>query len=155
MDANHNLAALSAVTLVPGGLYLGAAEPNSSVQLASAVATENWSAERVQELRAAGHPVLVDVTAAWCITCKVNKTVAFDSEPVRQSARRTGTRILKADWTRPDARIEQLLSDHGRSGVPFYLLYAPDGREIELPQILSPSIVAAALQSAAKKEKLK
>ena len=73
------------------------------------------------------------------------------SAVLRAEGNRTA-RILKADWTQPDARIEQFLSDHGRSGVPFYLLYAPDGREIELPQILSPQIVAAALDSASGKE---
>lgn len=150
--ARWRLAAfLAAVTLVPGGLLLGLTGP-AAAALASGTPAENWTPRRVQALRGEGHPVLVDVTAAWCITCKVNETVALDSATVRQAMRRTGARILKADWTQPDARIEQFLSDHGRSGVPFYLLYAPDGREIELPQILSPQIVAAALNAASGKE---
>lgn len=148
----HLAAFLAAATLIPGGLLLGLGGPVAVAASASGTPAENWTPRRVQALRTKGHPVLVDVTAAWCITCKVNESVALNSDAVRRAMQRTGTRILKADWTQPDARIERFLSEHGRSGVPFYLLYAPDGREIELPQILSPHLVAAALDSASGKE---
>ncbi len=32
---------------------------------------------------------------------------------------------MKADWTNRDDAIARYLADHGRYGIPFYLLYRP------------------------------
>ncbi len=143
-------AALVTVTAIPGGLVLAVASP---APVTAATTGERWSSARIAALRAEGRPVLLDVTAAWCITCKVNERVALNSEEVRRAMARTGARVVTADWTRSDPAITRLLADHGRSGVPFYLLYTPDGREIELPQILTPRVVARAIDGALSKEK--
>lgn len=143
-------AAAALVAVAPAGLANGlSGKPASQVAIAE---DERWTPERVRQLQAEGRPVLVDVTAAWCVTCQVNQAAALDHPDVRAALQRTGGRILKADWTRPDPAIEQLLAEHGRSGVPFYLLHAADGRVIELPQILTPQIVAQALARAQHKE---
>ena len=139
---------LAASTLVPGGVLPSLSGSVAARDGASDATAERWSAAKVLRLRQEGHPVLVDVSAAWCITCKVNEAVALNTPAVRQTLQKTEARILKADWTRPNAEIERLLSAHGRSGVPFYLVYAPDGREIQMPQVLTPQIISAALESA-------
>src|SRR5262249_58137404 len=36
-----------------------------------------FSQARLDTLRAEGRPVFIDVTAAWCITCKVNERIAL------------------------------------------------------------------------------
>jgi len=59
---------------------------------------------------------------------------------------------MRADWTRPDATIAKFLSDHGRYGIPFNIVYgpgAPDG--IALPELLSDGVVLEALGKAAGK----
>ncbi|UXH78439.1 protein-disulfide reductase DsbD family protein [Roseateles amylovorans] len=109
---------------------------------------EPYSPERLTELRAQGKPVFVNLTASWCITCLVNEKVALSTPEVRQAFQNTGVTYLKGDWTRQDPRITELLSRHGRSGVPLYLYYPAgtgDNAQV-LPQILTPGIVTSALQ---------
>jgi len=96
-------------------------------------------------LRAAG-PVFVNLTAAWCITCKVNEAVALNHEAVRSAFEAKNVEYLKGDWTNQDAEISRLLEAYGRSGVPLYLLYAGATGEAQvLPQILTQGIVIDAI----------
>jgi thiol:disulfide interchange protein/DsbC/DsbD-like thiol-disulfide interchange protein len=108
-----------------------------------------WSPETVASLRGQGHPVFVDFTAAWCVTCQVNERTALAQPSVKAAFERTGAVYLKADWTRRDARIAKALSDQGRSGVPLYLVYdVRGGAPVVLPQLLTPGAVNAALLAA-------
>jgi thiol:disulfide interchange protein DsbD len=96
--------------------------------------------------------VLVNFTAAWCVTCQVNERLAFSSGEVAAAFRRTGATYLVADWTRRDGVIAKALADQGRIGVPLYLVYGSGAAEPKvLPQLLTPALVAQALDAAAKK----
>ena len=107
-----------------------------------------WSEERVQELNAAGRPVFVNFTAAWCITCKVNEQLALSTDNTRQLFEARSVAYLVADWTRRDPAISQHLERYGRSGVPLYLLYSPTaGQPLVLPQLLTEGIVAEAIHA--------
>ncbi len=108
---------------------------------------EPFSAARLAELRAAGTPVFVNVTAAWCLTCLVNERVALRSGAVTEAFARKGVVRLKADWTRRDPAITQVLGAFGRNGVPLYLLYPASAAEpTVLPQILSEGVVVEATE---------
>ena len=107
-----------------------------------------WSEELVQELNAAGRPVFVNFTAAWCITCKVNEQLALSTDNTRQLFETRSVAYLVADWTRRDPAISQQLERYGRSGVPLYLLYSPTtGQPQVLPQLLTEGIVAEAIHA--------
>ena len=107
-----------------------------------------WSETRVRELTAAGRPVFVNFTAAWCITCQVNERVALATENTRRLFADRAVAYLVADWTRRDPAITRQLERHGRSGVPLYLWYAPGSETpVVLPPLLTEGIVAEALQS--------
>ncbi|MFT4090741.1 MAG: protein-disulfide reductase DsbD family protein [Asticcacaulis sp.] len=109
---------------------------------------EVFSPARIAELRAANRPVLVNMTAAWCVTCKVNERVVFASKAFQDSLEATGTVYMVGDWTNRDAAISQYLSQNGRSGVPLYVYYGPDNAEpIILDQLLSTHSVVRTLQS--------
>lgn len=108
---------------------------------------EDWTPARLVELRAAGQPVLVNMTAAWCITCLANERVALSSPAFRRALETHGVRYLKGDWTRRDAAITAYLESFGRSGVPLYVLYPGADREpVVLPQLLTVEIVQRALE---------
>ncbi len=114
------------------------------------VNTQAWSTEKVNELRADGQAVFVDFTAAWCVTCKVNKRLVLDQPEVQQLFTDTNTAFLVADWTNKNDMIAQELTRHGRSGVPLYLLFAPGHNDVSpviLPQILSKGVLEDAIAS--------
>jgi suppressor for copper-sensitivity B len=97
-----------------------------------------------------GHVVLVDVTADWCLTCKVNERLVLESGAVRARLGASGVVAMRADWTRPDARIAEYLHRFGRYGVPFNAVYGPGAPAgLALPEILSADGVTAALRQAA------
>src|SRR6185312_15300079 len=106
---------------------------------------------RLSELRARGTPVLVDLTAAWCVTCKVNEIGALTDPGVVKAFRETGTAYMVGDWTRQDARISHYLALYGRSGVPLYVYYgAHKAAPRVLPQLLRAGEVIQVLRDGAK-----
>jgi thiol:disulfide interchange protein DsbD len=106
------------------------------------IAWQPWSPERLAELRAAGTPVFVDFTAAWCVTCQVNKRVALNREEVVKALADRGVVALKADWTNHDPRITAALAELGRNALPVYALYAPGQAQPKLlPEVLTASLV--------------
>lgn len=103
--------------------------------------------DHLTELRRAGQPVLINFTAAWCITCLVNEKVAISRPAVQTQLREKGVVYMKGDWTNKDPRITGMLNQYGRSGVPLYLLFPGNEQEaVVLPNILTEGIVIEALQ---------
>lgn len=109
---------------------------------------EPWSPARVEELRKAGQPVLVDFTAEWCAICQVNKRVALENAGVLAMLKEKGVTVLLADWTDQNAEVAAGLAEFGRAAVPLYLLYGrgPAQPPEILPQSLTPGIVLDYLQ---------
>jgi thiol:disulfide interchange protein DsbD len=128
-----------------------AAEGDSSARSADASQVwRPWSAQALGDLRSQGKPVLVNMTAAWCITCLANERVALSSSEVHERLKSLGVQYLKGDWTHRDAEITAYLARFGRNGVPLYVVYPSGNGEPEiLPQLLTPALVEAALERAA------
>ena len=107
-----------------------------------------YSPQRLAELRNAGQPVFINVTADWCITCLVNEKVAM-SDDFYRAMEDHGITYLKGDWTHNDPQITQLLNQYQRNGVPLYLVYPRGSGSAEvLPQLLRESILIDALNRA-------
>ena len=148
------LLAIGAFVLVLAPAYgtpAGAAADADAAPEPGTIPAGVYSPEAVAAARAAGKPVFVNFTAAWCVTCQVNEKVAFGTAEAAEAFARTGAVYLKADWTRKDAVIAAELARHGRAGVPLYLVYGVRDPEPRiLPQFLTPALVAKALDKAAK-----
>ena len=136
------------VAFIAAGLVLAATSAPSataapSSRPAEGIAWETYSEQSVAAHRAAGRPVFIDFTAAWCLTCKVNERIAFSSSDVHQLVKEKNIAMLKADWTNSDPEITRALAGFGRSGVPLYVLYDsnPAAQPRLLPEILSPGIL--------------
>ena len=110
--------------------------------------TDPWqpfTPARVAELAAANKPVFIDFTAAWCVTCQVNKRLVLNDIDVRKAFAASGVELVRADWTRRDPAITQALAALGRQGVPVYVLYRPGKEPLLLPEVLSHQTVLDAL----------
>ena len=104
-----------------------------------------WSEERVSKAMQDGQPVFIDFTAAWCVTCQVNKQTTLRDAQVLQAFADKHVLLLQADWTQRDPAISQALTALGRSGVPVYVLQAPGKPAQVLPELLTPEVVLKAL----------
>jgi DsbC/DsbD-like thiol-disulfide interchange protein/cytochrome c biogenesis protein CcdA len=113
--------------------------------LSASDSREMYSAPRLEQLRGEGKPVLVDATAAWCLTCKVNERVALKPDAMQQFFREKNVTIMIADWTNADPAITEYLASFGRNGVPLVVYYPPHGEAKILPQILTQTIVREAI----------
>jgi suppressor for copper-sensitivity B len=121
------LAAAVAPVLL-GAAAVGGEAPRSVEPAAGLIAWEPFDRARAEALAAAGTAVFVDVTADWCFTCKVNERLVLETAEVAGAFAEHGIVPMKADWTTRDETIGAFLAEHGRYGIPFYLLYRP-GRE--------------------------
>jgi thiol:disulfide interchange protein/DsbC/DsbD-like thiol-disulfide interchange protein len=117
----------------------------AAVSSTPAAGWQAWSDARVREALQVGQPVFVDYTAAWCITCQVNKRTTLQQASVQDAFARQRVLLLQADWTRQDPAISASLAELGRSGVPVYVLHRPGQPPLVLPELLSPGTVLEAL----------
>ena len=104
-----------------------------------------WSPGAAEQLVAAGQPVFVDFTAAWCVTCQYNKKTTLANADVLADLKSKNVALLRADWTRRDPAITAALAALGRSGVPVYVFYAPGKAPVMLTEVLSVGEVRATI----------
>lgn len=125
-------------------------EPSNGGEIADAwEGWEEFSKERVADLRKSGKPLLIDFTAKWCLICQANHLV-LSSQALKERFDDKGVVRMKADWTKNDPEITSELAKYGRNSVPLYVLYGADeNKEPEiLPQLLTPAIVSHHLDKA-------
>lgn len=152
------VAAILALLVVPWLVLTIARLPAATVARTSPTASTSalssrtvaYSAQRLAELRRDGRVVLVNMTADWCITCKVNEKAVFSRDAFRDALTAADAVYMVGDWTDVDPAITEYLKKHGSVGVPLYVIYPRGGGEGQvLPTLLTPAIIADALRAAA------
>ena len=147
----HLTAGVAALLLAGAALIVAARAPVAEAgptvsEPGGGAASAPWSTAAVEAALAGGRPVLVNFTADWCVTCKINERTSLSSAGVKAAIERSNAVYLVGDWTRRDDAITAELQRHGRSGVPLYLLYTPGSSEPRvLPQLLTEGVVVEAL----------
>ena len=110
----------------------------------------NFSTSQLAQLRNDNQVVFVNMTADWCITCKVNEQVAFQDPAFESLIAQENVHYMVGDWTNKNAEILEFLTQYQRSGVPLYVVYAGNSSEQVLPQVLTTDIVTNAIKQAQK-----
>ncbi|MCB9983815.1 MAG: thioredoxin family protein [Rhodospirillales bacterium] len=112
-----------------------------------------YSEETLQSALESDDPVLTEMTAAWCITCKVNHAVAINVDSTKNLITKHNIRYIVGDWTNEDPEITKYLESYGRNGVPLYVYYGPRDPVTKqrasakiLPQVLTPAIVKSFIE---------
>lgn len=110
---------------------------------------QTFDRDAIEPLVYAGTTVLIDVTADWCLTCKVNKSVALGDPAVQMKLNAPDVTAMVADWTLPDPEITDYLASFERYGIPFNVVYGPGAPGgIVLPELLRANDVLEAMERA-------
>jgi thiol:disulfide interchange protein DsbD len=134
-----------AVSTVSSAANSAGANPVPDVSVEAA--WQPYDEEVIARHLAEGRPVFVDFTAAWCVSCQVNKRLVLHTAATMQDFARAKVTLMRADWTQRDERITQALARLGRNGVPVYVLMRPGREPLLLPEILTQGLVRDALSA--------
>jgi len=109
-----------------------------------------YSPETLADAQARGKTVLVDFTADWCLTCKLNLKMAINTKKVKRLVEKNNVITLIADWTDRSDMIKQSLAQLDSVSIPLLAVYpaSQPGRPIVLRDLLFESDVVAALEKA-------
>ncbi|MBB3062684.1 protein-disulfide reductase DsbD domain-containing protein [Microbulbifer rhizosphaerae] len=118
--------------------------PESQTQSLAQGGWQAYDRAAIDRARADRRAVFIDYTAAWCITCQVNKKLVLESPAVMDLFETHDVMLVRADWTNHNPEITRALAELGRNSVPVYAWYPPgaDGPEL-LPQVLQERMIAA------------
>lgn len=113
------------------------------------IAWVDYSPAALENYRGQNRIVFLDATAEWCLTCKANEKFVIETGAVREKFDQLDVVAMRADFTRKDAVIAELLARFNRRGVPLYVIYPPNrGEPITLPEAITPGMVLEGLEAA-------
>jgi thiol:disulfide interchange protein/DsbC/DsbD-like thiol-disulfide interchange protein len=128
-----------------GGLNAETPKGFAATNRSSEAAWAAYAPAEIDLYLSKGQAVFVDFTAAWCVSCQVNKKLVLNTEATQQAFSKAGVVLMRADWTNRDPIITEALARLGRSGVPVYALYRPGKAPLLLPEVLTQGLVREAL----------
>lgn len=112
------------------------APPDAPAQnVAQIIPWQPLSEKAIENALAQGKRVFVDISADWCVTCKVNEHRVLSQPDVIAALRQPDVVALRGDWSQPSAFIADFLAKRNRYAIPFNAVYGPGLPEGE---ILSP-----------------
>ncbi|OYZ19278.1 MAG: hypothetical protein B7Y39_12130 [Bdellovibrio sp. 28-41-41] len=134
-----------------GASFMAVPKVQKSISTSAVTTTTNSSGwvkydrAQIDQARARGQAVFVDFTAAWCITCQLNKKAVLETRAAQKVFQDNDVLVMRADWTNQDPVITKALAEFNRNSVPVYLFYGKGtSKSAEaqiLPQILTISMI--------------
>jgi thiol:disulfide interchange protein len=122
---------------------------SSKTDLSQTIPHTPYTKENFDTLLSGNNPIFVDMTAAWCITCKVNERIAINTDETQALFKSKNVELVIGDWTNQNPEITNYLASYGRNGVPLYVFYGArdtqTGQRPEpqiLPQLLTSGLIA-------------
>jgi len=95
---------------------------------ASIIPWQSFSQPQLAKLTGEGNTVLVDFTADWCLTCKMNLRFAIETDDVKDLIQKNKVVPLLADWTDGSPEIKQMLETLDSASIPVLAIFPGDGR---------------------------
>lgn len=132
----------SLVLIVIGSVYIViSSNSDRIIPTKDLFLAEKWTHEAVNQYKISKKNILINFTADWCLTCKVNEVVVFKSSSFNRLIENGELEYLVADWTNYDPKITKELERYERGGVPLYLYWkSGEIRPKILPAILTKKI---------------
>ena len=128
------LAVIASLSTIPS---LSQLTPTSSEQAVVEIDSEPYVSSTLRAHVDQGRTVFINMTADWCITCKVTEKRLLTTEAVDQLFESHGVIRMTGDWTRYDPFITEYLNVFDRVGVPLYVVNHPGMDPIVLSQFPS------------------
>jgi len=116
---------------------------------ATATKFEPFDEGAIVSARVAGRTVLVDFTAAWCLSCKIVDFEVYDSPAVAEELKARNVLAMRGDVTTADLPANRLLYEELRGAPPLTMIYPPAGPPIRLEGKFSKARLFEALDAAA------
>lgn len=104
---------------------LNAPPDASALNTAQAIPWQPLSEEAIVQALAQGKRVFVDISADWCVTCKVNEHRVLNQPEIVAALRQPDVVALRGDWSQPSALIAAFLAKRNRYAIPFNAVYGP------------------------------
>jgi len=108
---------------VHGLLQADAAAP--SRETGPQIAWQPLSEEAITRAQAQGKRVFVDISADWCVTCKVNELRVLNQPEVIAALNQPDVVALRGDWSQPSELITAFLHKRNSYAIPFNQIYGP------------------------------
>ncbi|MDV0597277.1 MULTISPECIES: protein-disulfide reductase DsbD family protein [unclassified Enterobacter] len=108
------------------------------------------SEEAIEHALAQGKRVFVDISADWCVTCKVNEHRVLNQPDIIAALSQPDVVALRGNWSQPSALIAAFLEKRNRYAIPFNEVYGPG---IPDGEILSPLLDKRTLVATLNNEK--
>ena len=74
--------------------------------------------------------VFIDITAEWCLNCKVNKKLVLENKEIIDLFKKNNIKLMRADWTFPDNNIFEFLKEYNRYGIPFNIYFSENTEKV-------------------------
>lgn len=72
--------------------------------------------------------IIFNISADWCLTCKYNKINVLNSEEIQKLIKEKNILYVEGDMTKKNDFLMKIITDYGRVGIPFTIIFGPKAR---------------------------